>query len=180
MITTGGLGPTFDDKTLQGIARALHRKLAVNEEALSMVKEKYAEYAKTRNIGGAEMTAPRVKMATIPEGTAPILNPVGTAPGVRADVDETVLVALPGVPSEMEAIFEASVAPLLRKASGDVGFFEKSVYADSIMESVLAPLIDTVMRDSPLVYIKSHPRRQEGKPHIGTSFLHLGQALRET
>ncbi len=175
VITTGGLGPTFDDKTLQGIARALHRKLAVNEEALRMVKEKYAEYAKTRNIGGAEMTAPRVKMAAIPTGTQPISNPVGTAPGVRADAEETVLVALPGVPSEMEAIFEASVAPLLRKASGDAGFYEKSVYADGIMESVLAPLIDTVMRDSPLVYIKSHPRRQEGKPHLELHFSTSGK-----
>jgi nicotinamide-nucleotide amidase len=175
IIVTGGLGPTFDDMTLQGIARALHRKLVVNEEALSMVKEKYAEYAKTRDIGGAEMTAPRVKMATIPEGTVPILNPIGTAPGVRADVKETVLVALPGVPSEMEVIFEASVAPSLRKASGDTGYFEKSVYADGIMESVLAPLIDAVMHDNPLVYIKSHPMRQEGKPHLELHFSTSGK-----
>jgi molybdenum cofactor synthesis domain-containing protein len=39
-LTTGGLGPTFDDKTLQGIAEALDRKLTVNTEALKMVKEK--------------------------------------------------------------------------------------------------------------------------------------------
>lgn len=175
VITTGGLGPTFDDKTLQGIAEALHQKLAVDEEALRMVKEKYAEYAKTRNIDVGEMTAPRVKMATIPEGTKPILNPVGTAPGVRTDADGTVLVALPGVPAEMEAIFEASVVPLLQQASGDVGFYEKSIYADNIMESALAPLIDTVMHDNPLVYVKSHPRGRENKPHMELHFSTSGK-----
>lgn len=175
VITTGGLGPTFDDKTLQGIAEALHQKLAVDEEALRMIKEKYAEYAKTRNIDVGEMTAPRVKMATIPEGTKPILNPVGTAPGVRTDADGTVLVALPGVPAEMEAIFEASVVPLLQQASGDVGFYEKSIYADNIMESALAPLIDTVMHDNPLVYVKSHPRGRENKPHMELHFSTSGK-----
>ena len=166
IVSTGGLGPTFDDKTLEGIAKALNRKLAVDQEALSMVKAKYKEYAKTRNIPEDEMTPPRVKMATLPEGTQPILNPVGTAPGVRVDIGETVLIVLPGVPSEMEAIFEASVVPLLRQAAGDVGFYERSIYADCIMESVLAPLIDTVMHDNPQVYIKSHPKGRDTKPHM--------------
>ena len=166
IVSTGGLGPTFDDKTLEGIAKALNRKPAVNEEALDMVKAKYAEYAKTRNITEGEMTPARVKMATIPEGTKPIANPTGTAPGVRADIYQTVLIALPGVPREMEAIFEASVVPLLRQAAGDVGFYELSIYADNIMESILAPLIDTVMHDNPLVYIKSHPKGMENKPHM--------------
>ncbi len=176
LITTGGLGPTFDDMTLKGVAKALHRKLAVNAEAIQMVKEKYTEYAKTRNIGGDEMTEPRVKMATLPEGTMPIKNPMGTAPGVRADVDGTVLIVLPGVPAEMEAIFESYVVPLLRKASGDMGFYEQSIFADRIMESVLAPLIDTVMGDNPCVYIKSHPRRTENKPHIELHFSTSGKA----
>jgi molybdenum cofactor synthesis domain-containing protein len=166
IVSTGGLGPTFDDKTLQGIAEALHRKLVVNQEALRMVKEKYAEYAKTRHIKEGEMTAPRIKMATLPEGTTPLPNPLGTAPGVRADVDGTVLFALPGVPREMEAIFDASVAPLLREASGGVAFYEKSIFVDNVMESVLAPLIDAVMRDNPPVYIKSHPKGRESKPHM--------------
>ena len=166
LIVTGGLGPTFDDKTLEGISKTLSRKLAVNPEALGMVKAKYKEYAKTRNIFEGEMTPPRVKMATLPQGTIPIENPVGTAPGVQTDVDGTVLIALPGVPREMEAIFESSVVPLLRKAAGELGFFELSIYADNIMESVLAPLIDTVMRDNLHVYVKSHPKGRESKPHM--------------
>jgi len=166
IVITGGLGPTFDDKTLDGLAKALNRKLAINPIALDMVKSKYREYAKTRKIAEGEMTPPRVKMATLPDGAAPINNPIGTAPGVRFDKENTVIIALPGVPKEMEAIFEDSVVPILRKAAGDVAFFELSIYADNIMESVLAPLIDSVMHDNPLVYIKSHPKGRENKPHM--------------
>jgi nicotinamide-nucleotide amidase len=166
IVTSGGLGPTFDDMTLEGLAKALNRGSAVDEEALAMVKAKYKEYSNARNILDGEMTPPRVKMATLPEGAHPILNPVGTAPGVRIDVSGTVLIALPGVPTEMEAIFEASVVPLLREATGDLSFYEMSIYADSIMESVLAPLIDKVMHDNLGVYIKSHPKGRENRPHM--------------
>jgi molybdenum cofactor synthesis domain-containing protein len=166
MITTGGLGPTFDDKTLQGLAKALNRPLEVNKEALQMVKAKYTTYAKTNRISEIELTPPRIKMATLPEGTLPVANPVGTAPGVQTCVGGTVIVVLPGVPSEMKAIFEESVVPLLRQAAGDVSFYEEAIYVDQIMESVLAPLIDVVMHDNPFVYIKSHPKQQEDKPRI--------------
>lgn len=166
IITTGGLGPTFDDKTLEGIAKALDRKLEVNNKALIMVKERYEAYAKEGKIEKVELTPSRVKMATIPEGAEPLPNPVGTAPGVKINVDETVLIALPGVPSEMEAIFEQSVSPMLKREAEGNMFFETSIYADDIMESTLAPLIDQTMHDNPYVYVKSHPRGAEKKPHI--------------
>jgi nicotinamide-nucleotide amidase len=175
IVSTGGLGPTFDDKTLQGIAEALGVKVAVNEEALRMVQEKYVAYAKTRDIGVPEMTGPRLKMATIPEGTVPVQNPIGSAPGIRVDLKGLVLFALPGVPREMEAIFEASIAPLLRQASGDVCFYEKSIFAGGIMESNLAPLIDITMHDNPLVYIKSHVQTEESRPHMELHFYTSGK-----
>jgi molybdenum cofactor synthesis domain-containing protein len=170
IITTGGLGPTFDDKTLEGIAKALNRKLKINPEALRMVKEKYETYTRKNKAETIELTPPRTKMATIPERTEPIPNPVGTAPAVRANLEETVLIALPGVPKEMEAIFEASVAPLLGEAASGIVFHEKSIYAANVMESTLAPLIDRVMHDNAGVYIKSHPRGGENKPHMEIHF----------
>ena len=166
MITSGGLGPTFDDKTLEGIAKALNRKLAVNDKALKMVREKYEAYAMEKGTETVELTPPRIKMATLPEKAEPIPNPVGTAPGIRADLEKTTLIALPGVPSEMKAIFHEAVEGLLKRASGKSAFYEKSIYADDIMESSLAPLIDKVMQDNPSVYIKSHPRGGENMPHI--------------
>ena len=166
IVTTGGLGPTFDDKTLQGLARALELKLSINQEALRMVKAKYEEYLRENRIENCELTPPRVKMATLPEGTKPIPNPVGTAPAVLAKTRTSSIISLPGVPREMEAIFEATVAPMLKRATGGNSFHEKSVHTDRIMESNIALIIDQVMRDNPRVYIKSHPRGVESKPHL--------------
>jgi molybdenum cofactor synthesis domain-containing protein len=176
IVTSGGLGPTFDDKTLQGVAKAFDCKLEVNEKALTMVKAKYVEYAKKRNLPQTELTPARIKMATLPEKTAPINNPVGTAPGVRVDSDGSVLFALPGVPSEMEAIFTQTIAPLLKEAVGDKVFCERSIFLEDIMESQLAPLIDKVMIANKGVYIKSHPMGAENKPHIE---IHLTATTKE-
>ncbi len=170
IITTGGLGPTFDDKTLEGIAKALNRKLEVNKKALEMIREKYETYFREGKMERVELTPPRVKMATLPERAEPLPNPVGTAPGVIIEMEVTFLIALPGVPAEMEAIFEEFVAPLLKKEAGELTFFETSIYADGIMESALAPLIDKAMHDNPHVYIKSHPKGEERKPHIEIHF----------
>ena len=165
-ITSGGLGPTFDDKTLEGVAEALNRKLAVNKKALKMIREKYREYHKEKGTETVELTLPRMKMARLPEKTEPLPNPVGTAPGIQANLDETMLIALPGVPSEMKAIFHESVVPLLKEASGKSAFYEKSIYVDGVMESSLAPLIDKVMQDNQSIYVKSHPKGRENKPRI--------------
>jgi len=170
IVTTGGLGPTFDDKTLESIAKALNRKLAANKEALEMVKKKYQKYARKKRSNNTELTQPRVKMAIIPENSTPIRNPLGTAPAIQIDLENTVLIALPGVPREMEAIFELTVAPMLRHASHGAIFYEESIYADDVMESALAPLIDKVMIDNPEVYVKSHPRGAENKPHMEIHF----------
>ncbi len=169
LVTTGGLGPTFDDKTLVGIAVALNRKLSVNAEALRMVRDKYEKYAREKGTVLVELTQARVKMARLPENSEPLLNIVGTAPGVRMVVKQTTLFALPGVPSEMKAIFEGSVAALAR-VSGGSGFYEKSLYVDGIMESSLAPFIDRVMLDNQGVYVKSHPKGEESTPHIEVHF----------
>jgi len=166
IITTGGLGPTFDDKTLQGIAKALNRNSEVNPKALEMVKEKYIQYAIAKKRPVGELTSAQIKMATLPEKTEPVKNPIGTAPSIRVDIDGTVLFALPGVPSEMEAIFTQSIAPIVKQTVGDVVFCEKSIFVSEIMESTLAPLIDKVMNDNPGIYIKSHPKGEENKPHI--------------
>jgi len=177
IIATGGLGPTFDDKTLEGIAKALNRKLELNQKALQMIKEKYEAYAKAGKIEEVEMTPHRVKMAMLPEGAEPLSNPVGTAPGVMVKVEDTFLFALPGVPSEMEAIFDKYVVTMLKKEAGEATFFETSIYADGIMESTLAPLIDLTMHDNPYVYIKSHPRGEEKKPHIE---IHLSTTAKDS
>jgi nicotinamide-nucleotide amidase len=166
LITTGGLGPTFDDKTLEGIAEALKRRIEINEEALMMVKKKYLNYVQEGRIEVAELTPPRIKMAKFPEEATPISNPVGTAPAVVMKHENVTILALPGVPSEMKSIFDESIAPVLKQAAHNVTFFETSIEATKVIESEMAPLIDKVMHNNPYVYIKSHPKGAERVPRI--------------
>ena len=160
VITSGGLGPTFDDKTLQGISRATGRKLKLNQEALRLVRDRYKEMSVPKRL---RLTKPRVKMAILPEGSSPIRNPVGTAPGVLVEFGNAKLISLPGVPKELKAIFEKSVAEKIREKSGNLAFYESSMIVRGIVESALAPLIDRVMLGNPRVYVKSHPKGGEGR-----------------
>ena len=179
LITTGGLGPTFDDKTLEGIAKAFDQQLKVNHNAVKMIEETYEHFLKEGRVEEKiELTPPRMKMATMPEKAQPLHNPVGTAPGVMLKADNTMIIALPGVPTEMEAIFDESIQPILKKMAGNVTFYETSIMVSGVMESDIAPLIDKTMGDNPYVYIKSHPSRSgEGKPFLE---LHLSTTASDT
>jgi molybdenum cofactor synthesis domain-containing protein len=182
LLITGGLGPTFDDMTLEGLAEAFNIPLRIDPEAERMVRARYERYeAETgRKI---EMTPERLKMAKLPEGSRPIRNPAGTAPGVVLQHGSTTIVALPGVPREMEAIFEEFVEPMVKKAVGNLHFYAKSLEAIGVIESELAPLIEKTMRENPRVYIKSHPKAPEPRPlielHFSTTSEHLELAEEE-
>ncbi|MEM1569175.1 MAG: nicotinamide mononucleotide deamidase-related protein [Candidatus Bathyarchaeia archaeon] len=175
IITVGGLGPTFDDKTLEGVAYAVNVKLEVNEEALKMVKMKYESLGRARG-EKIELTPPRIKMATLPRSAKPLRNPVGTAPGVLLEADGVTIICLPGVPEEMKAIFEDSISPIIRGRSKLV-FCEKSLRLEGIYESDLAPIIDQVLKMNPKVYIKSHPKREEGGAYIELHFSTSDESL---
>jgi len=160
VIVTGGLGPTFDDKTLEGVALGLNLKLQENEEALKMIRAKYEKYVAEGRIKEYEMTPHRIKMGRLPEGAKPLPNPVGTAPGVILEHEDVKMVMLPGVPEEMKSIFDESVAPMIRKMAGNLTFYEVSLEVKNLPESELAPILDVVMHDNPYVYVKSHPKAE--------------------
>ena len=156
LITLGGLGPTHDDMTLKGVALALNKRLALNPEALAMVKARYSALEASTGL-----TRFRRKMANLPEGAQPLPNPLGTAPGVTIKVGNTRLVSLPGVPAEMKAIFNGSVVPML-KSSRRTAPEEASIGLVGIIESALAPALDRTRKAFPGLYFKSHPRGREG------------------
>ena len=167
LITTGGIGPTFDDMTLMAVARALSVPIKLDKAAAAMIREHYARSFPKRRIS---LTKPRLKMASIPSGGMPIPNPVGTAPGVRLNLHGIEIFCLPGVPQEARAIFRRFVSKAIRAKTHGMAFVEKWVTVQGAMESWLAPIIDRVMRRSPGVYIKSHPRGGEGS---GGRFIEL-------
>ncbi|MFX0096780.1 MAG: molybdopterin-binding protein [Candidatus Hodarchaeota archaeon] len=162
IIVSGGLGPTFDDKTLQGLGRAIDKPLRLDKKALTMIQVKYAKIQEMGVIKNAIITDHRKKMAMLPEGSIPLFNPVGSAPGVYVEHKGTQIICLPGVPSEFKAIFEESVVPIVREALKGVIFAEESFVLEEIVESELAPLIEQIMKKNPYVYVKSHPLGYEG------------------
>ena len=164
IVTTGGLGPTFDDMTLEAVARTLGVELQLHPDAERMVRRRYQMIFEGKEF---QMTAERLKMATIPKGARPLENPVGTAPGVLIETKATAIICLPGVPDEMKAIFEGSVEPFIKGYIGDLRFAELNLEVFDIMESTLAPVIREAVSKIPQVYVKSHPLGSEhGQPRI--------------
>ena len=156
VITTGGLGPTFDDMTLAGIAKSLNRELELNQHAYNSIKRAY-EHAYKRGILKLEgMTKEREKMSYLPQGSIPLPNIRGTAPGVKLTEGQTSIFVLPGVPSEMKAIFLNVVKPILKEKRGK--FVEKGLFFMGIGESQIAPYTTKLEQKYPQLWIKTHPR----------------------
>jgi nicotinamide-nucleotide amidase len=159
IITTGGLGPTGDDITLQAVAAATNRPLKLHPDALALMKARYEDLAKKGYVRDSTVTEVRKKMAYLPQGAAPVPNPVGTAPAVILEMENSTLISLPGVPEELTGIYEDSLQPIL-KAIFDDGFYqERSVIARCADESSLASILEEVVKAHPAVYIKSRARR---------------------
>ena len=166
IITSGGLGPTYDDVTLQGVAKAVKRKLVLNKRAVEMLKNRYERLAEEGVVESAELTPHRLKMAMLPRGAKPLENMVGAAPGVLLKAGRTWIVCLPGVPSELEDIFSRRVKPILEKRVRRVAVSDRWIYVKRVPESTLAPRIDEIRSRHPDVYIKSHPEKREGVSFI--------------
>lgn len=98
VFTTGGIGPTHDDITTDAIAKAFDRPLQRNADAEQTL----------RNFYGEALNAARLKMATLPDGALPITNKLSGAPGFQVDN----VFVLAGIPSVMQAMFEALVERL--------------------------------------------------------------------
>ncbi|BFU96614.1 MAG: CinA-like protein [Nitrospira sp.] len=106
IVLTGGLGPTVDDCTREAIANVTGRRLARRKEAFEALKARLAEWGRTPNAG-------QRRQALIPAGATVISNPVGSAPGFWMKWNGALLVSLPGVPWEMEAMLRDSITTLL-------------------------------------------------------------------
>jgi nicotinamide-nucleotide amidase len=159
IVTTGGLGPTGDDITLQAVAEATGRPLKLDAEALAMLDTRYQNLSAEGHIKDPTLTKSRKKMAYLPQTATPVPNPVGTAPAVILEINGSTLISLPGVPEELMGIYEDSLQPTLRRIFGDSFYHETSVITVCSDESSLAPILEEVVRAHPAVYIKSRARR---------------------
>ncbi len=112
VLVTGGLGPTLDDLTRQAMAALVDADLTLHEPSLAVIREMFASRSR-------EMPQRNDVQAMFPQGSEPLPNPVGTAPGIWLEVPRgddrppAWIAAMPGVPSEMHRMFEYEVKPRL-------------------------------------------------------------------
>src|SRR5262249_39506966 len=104
VVTSGGLGPTHDDRTVEAIARTAGVPLVIDEGVLAKVTWWTDEVATRQGIDPAVFAPGNRKQAHIPQG-ASVLGLAGTAPGLVLELHGAAVVVLPGVPSELRRLW---------------------------------------------------------------------------
>ena len=105
IVTSGGLGPTHDDRTVEALAAVAGVPLELDEAVLARITGWTDEVAQRMGFDRARFDAGNRKQARIPRG-AQVLGMAGTAPGLVMEVDGSVVVVLPGVPSELRRLWQ--------------------------------------------------------------------------
>ncbi len=139
VLATGGLGPTDDDLTRSALAEFLGVELQLQNELLQKIQNIFTN----RNL---QMSAKNKIQAYIPAGAKALANSRGTAPGIMAEVNSKLLVALPGVPSEMERMFAESVLPELQRLAGGQAVVVRKLRCFGTGESNIAELLGPLMQ----------------------------------
>jgi nicotinamide-nucleotide amidase len=111
VVVTGGIGPTPDDLTREGLCAATGRAMVRDPEYVKRLKRRFAD-------AGREMPESNLRQADHPEGAELLLNPKGTAPGLALLHDGVWIFVVPGVPQEMEFLVRTEILPRLRTQSG--------------------------------------------------------------
>jgi nicotinamide-nucleotide amidase len=154
VVATGGLGPTADDLTRDALAATLGVPLFLDEPSLTAIQTLFARRRRP-------MPERNRVQAMFPEGTRPIPNPHGSAPGIEGHLPissgRTVhLYALPGVPAEMQEMWSGTVEPSLRHVSGSAQVIRhRCIKCFGVGESDLEQMLPDLIRRgrSPMVGI---------------------------
>jgi competence/damage-inducible protein CinA-like protein len=143
VVTSGGLGPTADDLTMEVVAEFCSRRMvhdpALEERIQAIVRPLLARYPRIDEVAlrkGSE------KQATVPEGVA-ILEPAGTAPGAvvtPVDSDRPAIVVLPGPPRELQAMWARAVQTEAFKlaTAGAIDYEQRTLRLFGMPESEIA------------------------------------------
>jgi nicotinamide-nucleotide amidase len=134
VLVTGGLGPTDDDLTRQAFADYLGTELQLQTDLLRGLED----FFERRNL---RMPDKNKIQAHIPAGAKPLVNGLGTAPGIMAEVKGKLIFALPGVPSEMKRMFAESVLPELQRFAGGQAVVMRKLRCFGAGESTIAELL---------------------------------------
>ncbi|MDX1658454.1 MAG: CinA family nicotinamide mononucleotide deamidase-related protein [Nitriliruptorales bacterium] len=162
VIVGGGLGPTPDDVTREAVAEATGRSLEHREDLEELIRQRFADH-------GVRMPAANLRQARVPKG-AVAFDPVGTAPGFRVDLEgadgESRLVyVLPGVPWELQSLYERDVLPHLLQRVGGGATVTRVVHVTGKGESSVAEALGPVLADA------------DGEDGVAVSFLATGEEI---
>lgn len=155
----GGLGPTPDDKTIEGIANALKLKLCINEEALKFIKKRYREEWVKGRISKPTLTKGRKKMAYLPKGCIVLPNYVGFGPGIvikhETGTKDVLIFALPGVPEELRHIYTEFIKEKILFSYPSRTYTKEITIKRS--ESTIYELLTEIEKNYPNISVESHP-----------------------
>jgi nicotinamide-nucleotide amidase len=134
-VATGGLGPTHDDLTREGLADALGEELTVDPKLEATLRQRM----------GPGMPEMNLRQATLVPSAEGLANPIGSAPGWWADRDGRVTVLMPGVPSEMRKMWAEQVVPRLAKRFALKPLQMRTVKTYGIGESTVAHRLGSLL-----------------------------------
>jgi nicotinamide-nucleotide amidase len=148
VITTGGLGPTEDDITRKITARALGRRLLLDEDVLAEIRQRFQSF-------GVTMPERNSRQAMVIADAVVLPNPNGTAPGMFIDHQGTAIVLLPGPPREMRPMFENHVSEKLVGRAGSLRVVRRMLRVAGMGESAVDEKIAPVYTqyDNPVTTI---------------------------
>ncbi len=138
VITSGGVGPTHDDITMEGVAMAFKRKLIAHPELVNLIRQHM----------GVRTNSASLKMAEVPEGA--MLNQAGDIRFPTVQVENVYV--LPGIPQ----LFESKLTALKARLSADP-YFVRAIYSNSF-ESSLAEHLNATLSIYPKLMLGSYPK----------------------
>ncbi len=141
VLATGGLGPTHDDVSREGLADALGELLAPDATLTTVLEERY------RGLGS--MPASNLRQAMLIPSAEALANPIGSAPGWWVERDGVIVVLMPGVPSEMRRMWADQVRPRLEARFALPALTVRAVKAFGIGESAMAERLGSLLTAPP-------------------------------
>lgn len=146
LVASGGLGPTPDDKTIEAVAQALGCQVHPDPATLE-------HYSRRRNTPIDQLPPSLNKMAAVPVCATVLGNPVGWAPAISAEYKGMQIIAMPGPPKEMQAIWEQLVRERLANMTGRRGANRR--VRVNMYESEVSPLMQELVQKYPGTYVKA-------------------------
>jgi nicotinamide-nucleotide amidase len=142
VIATGGLGPTQDDITREGLSAALGVELERDPALEEFLREKFRRL-------GRDMPESNLRQCDVPAGARTILPERGTAPGLifETGAGQRVFV-VPGVPAEMREMMESAILPELTKLAGPAAIVSRVIKETGMAEAKVAETLDDLFRGS--------------------------------